>query len=182
MALPATIYRATIELADIDRGLYEKLETTVARHPSETSERLVARLFAYALYYNEDLSFTKGIAAADEPDLWTKEPDGRVREWIEVGLPDFERLRKVSRHAEEVVLIASGNASGFWRWQEQMLPKLAIINNLTILAIEPAFVAQIVPLLQRAINWSLTITEGSIYLTIGKETLESTLLVLQGER
>lgn len=182
MALPATIFRATIELADIDRGLYEKLETTVARHPSETNERLVARLFAYALYYNEDLSFTKGIAAADEPDLWTKEPDGRVREWIEVGLPDFERLRKVSRHAEAVILVASGSASALWRWQEQMLPKLAVIDNLTILALEPAFVAQIVALLQRAIHWSLTITEGAIYLTIGDATLEANLLILQGER
>ena len=180
MALPATIYRATLELSDLDRGLYEKLETTVARHPSETSERLIARLFAYALCYNEDLSFTKGIAAADEPDLWTKEPDGRVREWIEVGLPDFDRLRKVSRHAERVILVASGN--GLHRWQDQFLAKLAAIDNLTILALEPAFVARIVPLLQRAINWSLTITEGSIYLTIGTETLESTLLILQGER
>lgn len=182
MALPATIYRATIELSDLDRGLYEKLETTVARHPSETSERLIARLFAYALYYNEDLSFTKGIAAADEPDLWTKEPDGRVREWIEVGLPDFERLRKVSRHSEKVILVANGTARGLQSWQEQVLPKVAPIDNLTVLALDPAFVARIVPLLQRAINWSLTITEGEIYLTIGSVTLESTLLVLQGER
>jgi uncharacterized protein YaeQ len=182
MALPATIYRATIELADIDRGLYEKLETTVARHPSETSERLIARLFAYALCYSDDLSFTKGIAAADEPDLWTKEPDGRVRAWIEVGLPDFDRLRKVSRHAEAVILVASGSARAFWSWQEQILPKLAVIDNLTILALEPDFIAQIVALLQRAIQWSLTITEGSIYLTIGQETIESNLLILQGER
>lgn len=182
MALPSTIYRASIELSDLDRGLYEKLETTVARHPSETNERLIARLFAYALCYNEELTFTKGIAAADEPDLWTKEPDGRVREWIEVGLPDFERLRKVSRHAEAVILIASGSANAFWRWQEQMLPKLAVIDNLKIFALEPAFVTQIVERLQRAISWSLTITEGTIYLTIGHDTLESQLLFLQGER
>lgn len=182
MALPSTIYRASIELSDLDRNLYQKLETTVARHPSETNERLIARLFAYALCYSEDLSFTKGIAAADEPDLWTKEPDGRVREWIEVGLPDFERLRKVSRHAEKVILVASGSASAFWRWQEAILPKLAVIDNLTILALEPAFVAQVVERLQRAISWSLTITEGNIYLTLGSDTLESHLLFLQGER
>lgn len=182
MALPATIYRATIELADLDRNLYAKLETTVARHPSETSERLIARLFAYALCYREDLTFTKGIAAADEPDLWTKEPDGRVREWIEVGLPDFERLRKVSRHSQKVILIASGSPSAFWRWQEQILPKLAVIDNLTILALEPGFVSELVSRLQRVITWSLTVTEGALYLNVGNETLESQLLPLQGER
>lgn len=182
MALPATIYRASIELADLDRNLYEKLETTVARHPSETAERLVARLFAYALCYNDDLSFTKGIAAADEPDLWTREPDGRVREWIEVGLPDFERLRKVSRHSEAVILVASGTSRGMQSWQEQVLPKVAAIKNLTILALQPDFVAAIVPLLQRAIVWSLTVTEGNLYLTIGSDTLESSLITLQGER
>ncbi|MDO9080642.1 MAG: YaeQ family protein, partial [Desulfuromonadales bacterium] len=70
----------------------------------------------------------------------------------------------------------------FWRWQEAILPKLAVIDNLTILALEPAFVAQIVARLQRAISWSLTITEGNIYLTIGTDTLESQILFLQGER
>lgn len=182
MALPSMIHRATIELSDLDCNLYEKLETTIARHPSETSERLIARLFAYALCYSEDLSFTKGIAAADEPDLWTKEPDGRVREWIEVGLPDFERLRKVSRHAERVILIACASGNSLRRWEEQQLPKLAVIANLTILALDPTFVAQIVTTLQRVIHWSLTITEGNIYLTIGNDTLESALIFLQGER
>jgi uncharacterized protein YaeQ len=182
MALPSRIYRASIELADLDRNLYEKLETTVARHPSETSERLIARLLAYALCYRDDLSFTKGIAAADEPDLWSKEPDGRVREWIEVGLPDFERLRKVSRHSEVVILLASGTSRGLQSWQEQVLPKLVVIDNLTVISLDPAFVAEIVARLQRAIVWSLTITEGNLYLSIGNDTLESSLLFLQGER
>jgi uncharacterized protein YaeQ len=180
MALPATIYRATIELSDLDRSLFQRLETTLARHPSETEERLITRLFAYALCYHEGLSFTKGIAAGDEPDLWSKEPDGRVQHWIEVGLPDPDRLRKASRHAGRVTLVASGN--GLSRWLDQHLTKLQQIHNLTILSLDPPFVSQIAATLQRGISWSLTITEGVIYLTMGNETLESPLQILKGER
>ncbi|MBE0598404.1 MAG: YaeQ family protein, partial [Desulfuromonadales bacterium] len=158
MALQATIYRATIELSDLDRALYQRLEATVARHPSETGERLVARLLAYALCYGEDLNFSKGISAGEEPDLWSKEPDGRVREWIEVGLPDPDRLRKASRHAERVILVASG--SGLNRWLDQHLGKLSPLGNLTIIALDPPFVARLAERLQRVITWSLTITEG----------------------
>ena len=82
MALPSTIFRVSLQLADLDRNLYESLQTTVAQHPSETEERLVARLLAYALSYEPGLAFTRGVGAADEPDLWTKGPDGRVLLWI----------------------------------------------------------------------------------------------------
>lgn len=180
MALSATIYRAAIQLSDIDRALYEHLEVTVARHPSETAERLVARLFAYALCYGEALSFTRGVAAGNEPDLWAREPDGRVREWIEVGLPDPDRLRKASRHAGRVILVASG--SGLRRWLEQHLPKLELIDNLTILALDPVFVGRVAERLQRVIDWSLTVSGGMIYLAIGSETLECPLQVIRGER
>lgn len=180
MALTATIYRATIELSDLDRAVYQRLEATVARHPSETAERLIARLFAYALCYSEELNFTKGIAAGDEPDLWAKEPDGRVREWIEVGLPDPDRLRKASRHAGQVILVAVGGGQN--RWLEQHLGKLATIANLTIFALDPVFVAAIAGRLQRVIDWSLTVTEGMLYLTDSGRTLDCQLQVIQGER
>ncbi|WP_439645266.1 YaeQ family protein [Geotalea toluenoxydans] len=72
MALPSKIYKATIELSDIDRGRYETLQATVAQHPSETAERLLARLLAYAIFCEDDLTFTKGLCATDEPDLWLK--------------------------------------------------------------------------------------------------------------
>jgi len=180
MALPATIHRVTIELSDVDRSLYQRLEATVARHPSETAERMIVRLLAYALCYSEGLSFTKGICAGDEPDLWSKEPDGRVREWIEVGLPDPDRLRKASRHAGRVVLVASG--VGLNRWLEQHRSKLEGISNLTILALETSFVAAISNRLQRVIDWSLTITEEMLYLSAGGATVESPLRIIQGER
>jgi uncharacterized protein YaeQ len=173
MALPSKIYKATIELSHIDRGRYETLQATVAQHPSETEERLVARLLAYAIFSEDDLAFTKGLCAADEPDLWVKGGDGRVQLWVEVGLPDAERLVKASRHAEKVALLACGRALP--SWQQQHLPKLTTIANLAVITVDQAFLASLVARLERFISWSITITEGILYLTIGEETLETAI-------
>ena len=174
MALPATVYQARIELSDIDRSLYEPLQVTVARHPSETAERLVARLLAYALFFETDLTFTRGIGAGDEPDLWIKGPDGRVLLWIEVGLPDPERLVKASRHTERLALLAVG--SSLSRWHDQHGAKLAGIPNLTFLGIDHQFISQLVDRLQRSITWALTITEGTLFLTADGETLTTDII------
>ncbi len=178
MALPSTIYRANIQLSHIDRNLYDTLQITLARHPSETAERLVARLLAYALFAEPELAFTKGICAGDEPDLWSKGPDGRVRLWLEVGLPDPERLVKASRHAERVVVLASGGSRA--TWLKQHLPKLSAVANLTVLGLEQTFLTRLVSRLERSISWSLTVTEGSIYLGLDGETLESALDHISG--
>lgn len=171
MALPATIYKATINLSDIDRGVYETLTATVAQHPSETEERLVARLLAYALFYEDGLSFTKGLCAADEPEIWAKSGDGRVQVWVEVGLPDSERIIKASRHSEQVALLACGRALA--NWEQQHLPKLTNLVNLTIITIDQPFLSNVVQRLARSLAWSITITEGVCYLTVGNETLET---------
>jgi len=173
MALPSTIYKATITLSDLDRGRYETLTSTVARHPSETEERLVARLLAYALFSEENLTFTKGLCANDEPELWVKGGDGRVRLWVEVGLPDSERIVKASRHSERVALLAAGRA--FPTWEQQHLPKLARLTNLTVIGIDQPFLAAVVRRLERSVAWSITVTEGVCYLTSGDETLETVL-------
>lgn len=176
MALPSTIHKATIQLSDIDRGCYETLGATVARHPSETEERLVARLLAFAIFYEDDLTFTKGLCATDEPDIWVRGGDDRVRLWVEVGLPDGERIVKASRHSERVALLACGRMLP--TWEQQHLPKLANIPNLAVIAIDQPFLASLVQRLERSVSWSITITEGVCYLTIGDETLETALQVL----
>lgn len=178
MAQPSIVYRASIQLSDIDRGLYEPLQFTVARHPSETEERLLARILAYALCYEPELTFTKGVGAGDEPDLWLKGPDGRVKLWIEVGLPDAERLVKASRHSEQVVLCAYGSSRAIW--EKQHLPKLAGISNLTVISLDQLFLGQLSKRLQRSINWELTVTEGALYLAINGETLESDVTHVMG--
>ncbi len=178
MALPSTVYRASVQLSDLDRQVYQQLQTTIAKHPSETEERLVARLLAYALCFEEELVFTKGVGSGDEPDLWSKGADGRVKLWIEVGLPDPERLAKSCRHVEQAVLFACGPTQSRWLTQHQ--PKLAASRNLTVIGLDYKFLGSLVENLQRVINWSLTVTEGALYLTVADRTLESALLHLSG--
>lgn len=180
MALPASIHRVAVDISDLDRGCYARLEASVARHPSETAERLVLRVLAYALCFDEALAFTKGIAAGDEPDLWVRTPDGRVREWVEVGLPDPERLRKACRHAEHVTLLAGGG--GLRRWLDQHLPKLSALANLTILTLDPLLVGRLAENLERVVEWSVTVTEDVLYLARNGEALESPVTVVQGFR
>lgn len=147
MALPSTIYKANIQLSDIDRGCYE-----------------------------DGLTFTKGLCASDEPEIWVKGGDGRVQLWVEVGLPDADRIVKASRHAERVALLACGRSLP--TWQTQHLPKLTGIPNLTVISIDQPFLASLVERLERSVSWSITITEGVCYLTIGTETLETAIRVL----
>jgi uncharacterized protein YaeQ len=180
MALPATIYRVNIQLSDIDRNCYESLQTTVARHPSETAERLILRVLAFALCWEPELAFTRGVASGDEPDLWTIGGDGRVLNWIDVGLPDPERLIRASRHVERAVLVASGAALP--RWTAQHLAKLEGVANLTVIGFDQEFINRLTERLERMISWSLTITDGSLYLSAHDETIETSLLHLSGPR
>ena len=180
MALPSTIHKVNIQLADIDRGIYEALQSTVARHPSETEERLVARLLAYALFFEPELVFTKGISAVDEPDLWSKGPDGRVLLWVEVGLPEADRILKASRHTERVALVACGRLlSG---WEQQQLPRLESVHNLTVISFDQPFINCLTSKLDRSIKWDVTISDGNIYINVGNETFETVPQVKVGTR
>ena len=180
MALPPTIYRANLQLADVDRDCYRQLAVTLARHPSETGERLVGRLLAYALCFEEGLAFTRGICAGDEPDLWLKGPDDRVELWVEVGLPDSERIVKASRHARRVVLVAFGK--GLPRWRDQHLSRLETLSNLQVLALDSAFLQQLVAGLERSITWEMTVSAGTLYLSSGDRVLETVLEQPVGHR
>jgi uncharacterized protein YaeQ len=180
MALPATIFRANVELADVDRSVYATLKTTLARHPSETEERLVARLLAFTLFYEEGLTFTKGICEGDEPDFWLKGGDGRVLLWGEVGLPEPERLLKAGRHAGRVVLLACGRS--LLHWEQHQLPKLEGGGNLTVVTVAPGFLARLAATLDRTISWDVTISDTTLYLSTGEETVETPLTVRVGKR
>lgn len=173
MALPSTIYRVNIQLSNVDRGIYESLQATVARHPSETEERLVARLLAYSVFYEPELAFSKGIGSGDEPDLWLKGPDGRVLLWVEVGLPEADRVIKASRHAERVALVACGKALP--KWQQLNLAKLEGVANLSLITFDHAFIGSLVAELDRSISWDVTITDGNLYINVGDNTFETHL-------
>jgi len=178
MARPATIHKAVLQLADLDRSVYETLQVTVARHPSETAERLVARLLALVLFYEPELTFTRGLSATDEPDIWAIGPDGRVRLWVEVGLPDAERILKACRHAERVALLASGRT--YSSWSQQHLPRLAAAANLIVVTIDQELINTLAEQLERSVSWSITITEGTMYLTSGSVTHETAVVLKTG--
>jgi uncharacterized protein YaeQ len=179
MARPSTIYRVTLQISDIDHGVYETIATTVAQHPSETEERLVARLLAFAIFYEPEMTFTKGLSSTEEPDLWTIGPDGRVRFWVEVGTPDSDRIIKTSRHTERAALLAFGK--NLPNWDQQHLQKLNKIVNLIVVSVDQAFITSLASQLERSINWSITITEGTLYLATGNGTYETAIQIKIGK-
>ncbi len=178
MAQRSTIHRVSIELSDTDRQVYEEIQMSVARADSETAQRLVARLLAYCLCYERDIEFTGGVGSGDEPDVWVRELDGRVKVWIEVGLPDPKRLTKAARYCERVVLLAYGRR--VTDWHTEALPQLSGHENITIASIDHRFVDQLVEQLDRTIVWSLTISGGTLYLSYGKHHLETTPTPISG--
>ena len=118
MALKATIFKAELHIADMERGYYHDHALTVARHPSETDERMMVRLLAFALNADETLAFGAGLSTDDEPDLWRKDLTGSIETWIDVGLPDEKRIRKACGRADEVFVYSyGGHAAQLW-WQQ----------------------------------------------------------------
>ncbi len=117
MALKPTIYKLEISISDLDRDYYNNVNLTLAKHPSETTERLMARVLAYCLSANDDLVFTKGLSEVEEPDLWSKSLDDQILLWIEVGEPDSERVKKASRKAEKVKVYSFNSKSDVW-WKQ----------------------------------------------------------------
>ncbi|WP_249975998.1 YaeQ family protein [Vreelandella olivaria] len=162
MALSATPYKVDINLTDLDRNVFETLRFTVARHPSETEERMCARLIAYILWYSEALSFGRGLSDVDEPALWEKSLDGRVLHWVEVGLPGVERLTWCSRRAERVSLLAYGRVD---LWENKVLPGVASLKNVHVAGLPQEALTTIAADLPRAINWAVMVSDGSLFIT-----------------
>src|SRR5689334_12641398 len=104
MALQATVRRLKVQLSDVDRGVYETLDLRLAQHPSETELFLVTRALAYCLSFEEGIAFGHGLSNVDEPALWVREPDGRLKAWIEVGTPSAERLHRAAKAAPRVCI------------------------------------------------------------------------------
>jgi uncharacterized protein YaeQ len=169
----STIYRAGIQLSDSDREVYTDLKLTLACHPSETKERLLARLLAYALNYEEGIEFTKGICDGESPDLWLRDENSKIRHWIEVGMPDPERLERACRKSEKVTLYLYGRQVA--RWSAMHQQRLALLSNLDILLIDTPFLQGLVENLERNIQWSLTRSGGVLYLNRGEALFSAPL-------
>ncbi len=114
MALKATIFKVELQVADMDRSYYGDHALTIARHPSETDERMMLRVLAFALHAGPDLAFGKGLSTDDEPDLWQRDLTGAIALWIDVGQPDEKLLRRACGRAREVVVYAYGRGVDLW--------------------------------------------------------------------
>lgn len=163
MALKATIFKADLQVADLDRGHFADYALTIARHPSETDERMMVRLLAYALYAGPDLSFGKGISNDDEPALWEVDPGGVIRLWIEVGLPDETRVRKASHKSDRVVVLTYG-ARAVDVWWKQVSEAVGRLDNVEVWRLTAEEGQALAGLAERTMKIACTVQEGTVYL------------------
>lgn len=170
MALTATIYNFDIQLADVDRGVYESLSFKVACQPSETEEYLMSRVLAYCLEYAEGIGFSKGIAEPEMPALAVRDLTGTIKVWIDVGAPDAARLHKASKAAPRVTVYTHREP----RHVLQALTGERIHRSaeLELYAIDRGLIAGLVQRLDRRNSWELSVTERHLYVAVGGETVE----------
>ena len=169
MAQKSTICKATLAVADMDRPYYGTHELRLALHPSETAERMMVRVLAFALHASDRLEFGRGISTDDEPALWERDDTGRILDWIEVGLPDERLLRRAAGRADRVTVYAyGGRAVDLW-WQRSA-EALGRVRNLTVYAVPPAAVAALGTLAERAMDLHFTRQEGALWLASDRVT------------
>lgn len=171
MALKATIFKATLQISDLERQYYGSHTLTVALHPSETEARMLVRLLAFALFADEELKFTRGLSSVEEPDLWQKSLSGDLELWLDLGQPDPRRLRQACGKAQRVAVIAYGGRAAETWWQKNR-EELARLKNLTVenLAIQDQI--GLAALVGRNMDLQLTISDDRIWLTGNDRTVE----------
>jgi uncharacterized protein YaeQ len=170
MALKATIFKATLDVADMDRNYYGSHALTLARHPSETDARMMVRLLAFALHAGDTLTFGRGLAAEDEPALWQHDATGTIVTWIDVGLPDERLLRKACGRAASVVLYAYGGRA-VELWWARNAAALARLGNLSVRAVDAAAVDALGALAERNMQLQCTIQDGQIWFSNAATTV-----------
>ena len=170
MALKATIFKAGLQIADMDRQYYRDHALTIARHPSETDERMMVRLLAFALYADERLEFGRGLSTDEEPDLWRKSLTGEIEQWIELGQPTEQHIRKACGRARQVVVISySGRGADVW-W-DKIAAGLARSKNLTVIDIPAATVQALAGLADRNMQLQCLIQDGHAQLMSAKASM-----------
>lgn len=166
MALKATVVKAELQISDMDRHYYATHPLTLAQHPSETAERLMVRVLAFALHADERLEFGRGLGSEDEPDLWRRDYTGDIELWIDLGQPDESRIRRACGRARQVVVITySGNSADIW-WQKHA-STLGRLDNLTVLDIPQRSVDALGALLERGMRLNCLIQDGEVQLMGG---------------
>jgi uncharacterized protein YaeQ len=173
MALNATVYTLTVELSDVDRGVYESLDLRMAREPSESADYFLVRLLAYCLEYAEGIRFTQGVAAGDEPAVWIHDLTGRLLAWIDVGLPDAAHLHKGSREAERAAVYTH-------RAVEQLLSQLSgkkiyRAEEIPVYSLDPRFVSDVAERIERRASLSITRSDGELFVDVAGQSFRSAI-------
>lgn len=165
MALRSTVYKADIHVADNDRAYYGSHAVTLARHPSETDERLMVRLLAFALQADAEdrLAFTRGLSEADEPDLWRHDLTGAIELWVETGLPDERRLLKACGRAQQVIVYAYGRNAELW-WAG-IRNKLTRTRNLTVYGLPADATQTLAGLAERGMSLNVNVQDASAWVS-----------------
>ena len=176
-ALKATIYKAQIQFSDLDRNVYADHAVTLARHPSETDERLLVRLLAFTLNAPADrdespLEFAKDMWEPDEPSLWQKDPTGRITHWIEVGQPDEKRLLRTSARVDRISVYSFGASTPIW-WRD-LEPRLTRLRNLSVWQIPSEQSQSLAVMAQRSMKLQVTVQDGAIWVDDGTRSVEVT--------
>jgi len=169
MALKSTIYKITVHLADMDRDYYETLNLTIAQHPSETAERLMARLLAFILNADEQLKFGKGVSDEDEAAIWQINYSDEIELWIELGHPEEKRLKKACNRSQTVKLYCYNSSTDVW-WQQNK-DKMALFKKLTIEQFNHQQIKELSAWLSRTMELQVSIQDGQCWLTYGDDTV-----------
>lgn len=173
MALGATIHTFDVDLADTDRGVYQALNLRVAQHPSETPDYLLTRVLAYCLEFAEGIAFSKGLSDPDDPAISVRDLTGALQAWVDIGLPEPERLHRASKAAPRVAVYTHKDPA---QWVTRLsAAKVHRAEKLEVFALDRAWLAQLVSRLERRMQFSLARSEGDIYLSIGDHTFQTVL-------
>ena len=183
MAIKATIYKAQIQLADMDRHVYADLQTTIARHPSEADERMMIRMLALALGWPADtsegtLELAKDMWDTDEPALWHKNFTGDIRHWVDVGQPDDKRLMKACGRSDKVSVWAFQSSTNVW-WNN-IAGKLTRADKLTVWQVPSEQSQELAKLAQRSMVLQVTVQDGTIWVGDGERSVEIVPVRLMG--
>ena len=176
LALTSTLFRIQLELADIDRSVYESIELRVACHPSESHERLVVRVLARALAHEDGLDFGRGLSHSDDPALFTPSPrgGGDIATWIDVGAPTAERLHRASKKADRVIVFTEKQAVVLAKeWSSRSIHGA---EHIQVVQLPAALIGGLAARLDRKRCWYRTVQEGQLGVVDGDETFAGTLV------
>jgi len=173
VALSATVYVFTVRVADADRGLYETLDLRLARHPSESAEFLVARLLAYCLEYTEGIAFSRGLTDPDEPAIAVRDLTGAWQSWIDIGTPEAARLHKASKVAPRVAVYVHRDSEA---WLARLAgERIHRAEHLEVYLLDRELLAAMAARLERRMEFDLSVSERTLYVSFADETLSSVL-------